>query len=98
MVFTDEKRFNLYGPDDFQYYLHDLRKHELCLSRHHNREGVDSCQHVLWNNCSILIDQKKDVGRCNTLLMSVFLKLNAVCRPLSWISSKLMLLFKTQET
>lgn len=38
-IFTDEKRFNLYGPDRTRYYFHDLRKEEQILSRNQMGEG-----------------------------------------------------------
>lgn len=39
VVFTDEKKFNLDGPDGFQYYFHDLRKEERCLMRRQHGGG-----------------------------------------------------------
>lgn len=39
VVFSDEKRFNLDGPDGFNYYWHDIRKPETVLSRRQNGGG-----------------------------------------------------------
>lgn len=37
--FSDEKRFNLDGPDGFQYYFHDLRKETKILSKRQQGGG-----------------------------------------------------------
>ena len=39
VCFSDEKKFNLDGPDGFSYYFHDLRKEELLLSKRQNGGG-----------------------------------------------------------
>jgi hypothetical protein len=40
VVFSDEKKFNLDGPDGFRHYWHDLRKEELIFSKHHSGTGT----------------------------------------------------------
>lgn len=39
VVFSDEKKFNLDGPDGYNYYFHDLRKEEIILSRRQHGGG-----------------------------------------------------------
>ena len=39
IIFSDEKRFNLDGPDGFSYYYHDIRKEEKILSKRQNGGG-----------------------------------------------------------
>lgn len=40
VLFTDEKKFNLDGPDGLAYYYHDLRKEESILSRRRHGGGT----------------------------------------------------------
>ena len=39
VIFSDEKKFNLDGPDDFAYYWHDLRKEKKYFNKRHNGGG-----------------------------------------------------------
>lgn len=39
VIFSDEKKFNLDGPDGFKYYWHDLRKEEVVYSRRQSGGG-----------------------------------------------------------
>jgi len=39
VVFTDEKKWNLDGPDGFHYYWHDLRKEQKTLSKRQSGGG-----------------------------------------------------------
>ena len=40
VIFSDEKRFTLDGPDGYRCYFHDLRKETHILSRRHSGGGV----------------------------------------------------------
>ncbi|KAI8116740.1 Potassium voltage-gated channel subfamily H member 3 [Lucilia cuprina] len=49
VLFSDEKKFNLDGPDGFQYYWHDLRKDkEVRMSRNFGRGSL-----MIWGGFSI---------------------------------------------
>ena len=37
--FSDEKKFNLDGPDEYKYYWHDLRKEKKIFSKRHSGGG-----------------------------------------------------------
>ncbi|KRF94243.1 uncharacterized protein Dmoj_GI25594 [Drosophila mojavensis] len=78
VVFTNEKRFNLDGPDD-------LRKDD------HSRDGGVMVWGAITFYGAIdlvFIDQKMTAERFKTLLQSVFPKINDLFGPLPWIFQK----------
>jgi len=49
-IFTDEKNFNLDGPDGFNYYWHDIRSDEqICSTRQNGGQSL-----MLWGGCFLL--------------------------------------------
>ena len=65
VLFSDEKKFNLDGPDGFAYYFHDLRKEEKCFSK--RQMGGGSV--MVW--AGVGFDKKTDIvfisGRMNSV-------------------------------
>ena len=56
VVFSDEKKFNLDGPDGFQYYWHDLRKEKLHFSK--RVQGGGYCLKCSTNKNTVLIRRR----------------------------------------
>ena len=48
VVFSNEKKFNLDGPDGYKYYFHDLRKEKRFLNRNYSCVGGV----IKWNGIS----------------------------------------------
>lgn len=90
-----EKRCNFDGPDGLQYCFHDLRKEELCFSRHHSRE----VEAMVWVTFTlyrtiylIFTDQNINGERFKTILESVFLLLVALFGAIPWIFYKIIMI------
>lgn len=88
VIFSDEKRFNLDGPDGYNYYFHDVRKEEVFLSRHHSREGGV----MVWGAITyygvaklVFVDQKMTGIHYKTMLESAFEDLKEMFGPIPFI-------------
>jgi hypothetical protein len=72
VLFSDEKKFNLDGPDGFASYLHDLRKEEVVFSK--RQQGGGSV--LVWfafslerkSNAAVFANGSLNAGSYKTLL------------------------------
>ena len=86
VVFTDEKKFNLDGPDGYNYYFHDLRKDKRFLNRPHSREGGVMVWGAITYYGTIEFQSAKISGAIyKTLLESAFSMTSELVGPISWI-------------
>lgn len=88
VVFTDEKKFNIDGPDGYNYYFHDLRKEERFLTRHHSREGGV----MVWGAITYygtleleVVSGKMTGNSYKMMLENKFSKIREIFGPLPWI-------------
>lgn len=88
VVFSDEKKFNLDGPDGYNYYFHDVRKEEQFLTRHHSRQGGV----MVWGAISyygafdlVFVSNKMTGLSYKALLESAFPAMKELFGPIPWI-------------
>lgn len=87
IVFSDEKKFNLEGPDGYNYYFHDLRKEEQYLSRLHSCEGSV----MVWGSISYygtfelqFLSHKMTGNSYKAVLEKAFPQFNDLFGPIRW--------------
>lgn len=88
VVFSDEKKFNLDGPDGYNYYFHDIRKEERFLSRHHSREGGVMVWAAIsyFGTIDLRILSSRMTGiQYKNILETVFPKINERFGPIKWV-------------
>lgn len=87
VVFSDEKKFNLDGPDGFNYYFHDLRKEKLYLEQNHSCAGGV----MVWGAISYygtvelqFLSTKMNAVNYKGVLEKAFPLFNDIFGPISW--------------
>jgi hypothetical protein len=88
VIFTDEKRFCLDGPDGYLYYFHDLRKEEEFAARHHRRDaGV-----MVWGAISSkgvvhleILNGIQNAHKCRDFLIRIKPIIERTMDGLSWV-------------
>lgn len=88
VIFSDEKKFNLDGPDGYNFYFHDIRKEEKFLSRHHSREGGVMVWAAIsyYGTIDLVIQSVRMTGNnYKNLLELVFPKIHDLFGPIRWV-------------
>jgi hypothetical protein len=76
VIFSDEKKFNLDGPDGWAYYWHDIRKNEVNFSTRQNDGGsvmVWACFGAFGQFALVFIDGKMNSTSYCEMLRDHFL-------------------------
>lgn len=88
IVFSDEKKFNLEGPDGYNYYFHDLRKEERYLSRLHSCEGSVMVWGAIsyYGTCELqFLSSRMNAINYKSVLEKAFPHFSTVFGPIPWI-------------
>lgn len=87
VVFSDEKKFNLEGPDGYNFYFHDLRKEEHYLDRLHSREGGVMVWGAIsyYGTCELqFLTSRMNAENYNNVLKTAFPHLQNLFGNLKW--------------
>jgi hypothetical protein len=87
IVWSDEKKFNLDGPDGFAYYWHDLRKEKLLFSRRAQGGGSVMIWAAFgWNGVSdvVFVDGRMNAAGYQNILQEHLLPAGATLGGSNW--------------
>lgn len=87
VVFSDEKKFNLDGPDGYNYYFHDMRKEECFLSRHHTCAGAVMVWGAIsfYGTCELqFVTSKMNANVYKTVLQKAFPQFSEIYGHIPW--------------
>jgi len=87
VVFSDEKKFNLDGPDGYNYYFHDIRKEECFLSRHHTCAGGVMVWGAIsfYGTCELqFVTSKMNPNVYKTVLQKAFPEFSEIYGHIQW--------------
>ena len=81
VVFSEEKKFNLDGPDSYNYYFHDLRKEERFLNPNHSCVGAIS----YYGTCQLLfVSSKMNAITYKGVIEKAFQHFDNIFGPIPW--------------
>ena len=90
VIFTDEKKLNIYGPGGFYFNFHARRKEEICVRSSFNGlfcDGVGS-NFLIWIFSIVFIQGRQDSTKYSNLLAQETIKIVYLLGKRKWIFSK----------
>ena len=87
IIFTSTKKFNLDGPDSYNYYFHDLRKEAGFFNRNHFcAGGVMVCGAICYyGTCELqFVSSKMNANICKGVIEKAFQHFDNIFVPIPW--------------